>query len=229
MMGKEMRPGGWDSRDALLLRAVAAEGPRAICALQWGAFQEVEEEQEEEEEEEQEEEEQEGTKTEAALKDGIRTGVASVATIPPGIHTPGQVDIRKQAPESAAATPLPAGASKQLYTVLEERKTSIGPGLMGTDHTYVMPGKDKRSAALAKLDQIRGEGGTGALDVSIDPSELEGLDEAGIRALYQQRVLEEQARRGAGDLSDMVAARAAQQARKIEAKKKQEEEERFKF
>lgn len=30
----------------------------------------------------------------------------------------------------------------QLYTVLEQRKASVGAGLMGTDHVYVLPGQD---------------------------------------------------------------------------------------
>ena len=92
--------------------------------------------------------------------------------------------------------------------------------------------QDKRTAALAKLDAIRGEVGSAGVDVSIDATEIEGLDEEAIRDLYQQRLLEEQMKRGGGDLSDMVAARAAQQARKADAKRKQQEtqeEERFKF
>jgi hypothetical protein len=28
----------------------------------------------------------------------------------------------------------------QLYTVLEQRKASVGTGLLGTEHTYVIPG-----------------------------------------------------------------------------------------
>jgi hypothetical protein len=30
----------------------------------------------------------------------------------------------------------------QLYTVLEQRKASVGTGLLGTDHTYVIPGAE---------------------------------------------------------------------------------------
>lgn len=30
----------------------------------------------------------------------------------------------------------------QLYTVLEQRKASVGAGLMGTDHVYVLPGQE---------------------------------------------------------------------------------------
>jgi hypothetical protein len=30
----------------------------------------------------------------------------------------------------------------QLYTVLEQRKASVGTGLLGTEHTYVMPGAE---------------------------------------------------------------------------------------
>lgn len=38
----------------------------------------------------------------------------------------------------------------QLYTVLEQRKATVGAGLMGTDHVYVMPGADGTATAAGK-------------------------------------------------------------------------------
>jgi len=193
----------------------------------WGAFQEVEEEEFSSSEEE-EEEAGEGEDPETA--DGLRTGVATTATLPPGVATPAMVDIRKQVPDSAAPTPLPAGAPKELYTVLEQQKASLGAtSLMGSAHTYAIPGgKDKKAEALAKLNSVRGEV-AGASEVTVDPSEIEGMSDAEIRALYQRRLAEARSSAGREDLSGMVAARAAQQARKRDDKRKADEEERFKF
>ena len=33
-----------------------------------------------------------------------------------------------------------AGEKQQLYTVLEQQAAGVGAGLMGSDHTYVLPG-----------------------------------------------------------------------------------------
>lgn len=57
-------------------------------------------------------------------------------------------------------------------------------------------------------------------EVTLTMDELEGLDEAGVKALYEQRVA---AAAGRGtdkqeDFSDMVAAKAAQQKRKLAGK-----------
>lgn len=45
-----------------------------------------------------------------------------------------------------------------------------------------------------RLDTLRKQTG-GDIDVAIDPEELEGLDDAAIKQLYEQRLAEEQARR----------------------------------
>lgn len=45
-------------------------------------------------------------------------------------------------PDTAYCTATAAAAPKQLYTVLEQQKAAVGAGtLMGSEHTYVIPGK----------------------------------------------------------------------------------------
>lgn len=38
----------------------------------------------------------------------------------------------------------------QLYTVLEQRKASVGGGLLGTEHTYVIPGAETAAGGKRK-------------------------------------------------------------------------------
>ena len=79
--------------------------------------------------------------------ESLADGYASVAsgfasTLPSGIETPSEIDLRKT-----------SEGPKQLYTVLEQQKASVGTGaLMGSEHTYVIPGgaqqgKEKLSIA----------------------------------------------------------------------------------
>ena len=52
---------------------------------------------------------------------------------------------------------------------------------------------NKQSAALCRLEILRQQNPSD-VEVAIGPDELEGLDEASIQALYNQRVAEERAR-----------------------------------
>ncbi|GFH25507.1 PSP domain-containing protein, partial [Haematococcus lacustris] len=97
--------------------------------------------------------------------------------------------------------------------------------LLGTDHVYVIPGdKTKKPAKPGTID----------VEVTLTPEEMEGLDDAGIKALYEEKVAE--ARRAANtreDFSSLVAENAAKQKRKAAAKqdplKKQKTGKDFKF
>jgi splicing factor 3B subunit 2 len=56
------------------------------------------------------------------------------------------------------------------------------------------------------------------VEVTISPEELEGLDEAAIRALYEERVAQVKAANAREDFSDMVAEDAAARKRKMTAR-----------
>ena len=56
------------------------------------------------------------------------------------------------------------------------------------------------------------------VDVTLTPEELEGLDEAGIKALYEEKLAEARSSNRHEDLSDMVRQNAAAQKRKLAAK-----------
>lgn len=71
------------------------------------------------------------------------------------------------------------------------------------------------------------------IEVTLSPEEIEGLDEAAIRQLYEERVEQMKQATRREDFSDMVAAKAAQQKRKLAQKQsgkaKKQKEEKFKF
>lgn len=48
----------------------------------------------------------------------------------------------------------PCAGEKQLYTVLEQQAASAGQGLMGSDHTYVVPGGGEKAAGGARRPQL---------------------------------------------------------------------------
>ncbi|KAJ1814019.1 hypothetical protein LPJ75_002948 [Coemansia sp. RSA 2598] len=143
--------------------------------------------------------------------DQLRSGIAS---IPSGLETPSVIQLRKQAAVDESAE------RRSLYTVLPEQATAKLEGIMGSQFTYDMssaldPSKGGAAAAASgKKAKPIGKG----VDIALDASELEGLDEEALKAKY------EEAAYGASigtagahnheDLSDMVAEHAATQARK---------------
>ncbi|KAI7836288.1 hypothetical protein COHA_009837 [Chlorella ohadii] len=190
--------------------------------VRWGELESEEEESEEEEEEEEEEEDLEDTESLADGYASVASGLAS--SLPSGIETPAEIDLRKT-----------SEGPKQLYTVLEQQKANVGAGtLMGSEHTYVIPGaggaagKEKLSIAAQKRLEALRKDMPSDVDVSIDPTELEGLDDAALRELYEMRVAEQRAAAGREDFSDMVAAKAAAQKRKA-AEKAGGKDKKFKF
>ena len=175
------------------------------------------------------EDEEEDLEDTESLADGLASVASGFASsLPSGIETPAEIDLRKT-----------SEGPKQLYTVLEQQKATVGAGaLMGSDHTYVIPGaqqpgKEKLSIAAQarrvwymspflstrgsralsriscilpyftsqmallqkRLEALRREMPSD-VDVSIDPSELEGLDDAALRDLYEARVVEQRAAAG---------------------------------
>lgn len=190
----------------------------------WGDLESEEEAESEEEEEEEEEPEEDEEANEAALADGFTSTQSGLASsIPSGIETPAEVQLRKQ-PEDEGP--------KQLYQVLEQKKTSVGTSLMGSEHTYVVPGaeggeKKMSLAAQKRLEKLRKEMPSD-LDVSINPEELEGLDDAALKELYDMRLKEQRIAAGREDFSDLVAAKAATQKRKA-TETKSGKDKKFKF
>jgi hypothetical protein len=71
------------------------------------------------------------------LAAGISTDATGIASLQSGLETPDVALNLRKSGDSVAGTE--SAAAPTLYTVLEQRKASVGAGLLGTDHTYVIP------------------------------------------------------------------------------------------
>ena len=185
----------------------------------WGDLEEEEEEEESEDEVDDEAEDGEDGEelTEEQIADGTASGFTSMASLPSGVETPDVIDLRKKSGTGGDETP-------QLYQVLQEQEASVGGAVMGSAHTYALPGADDKkkkkdgvstaAAAAAKKAEAYMVGKGADMEVTLRPEELEGLDEAAIAAKYEQRMLEERDMSIPEDFSGMVAEKAKQAKRK---------------
>ncbi|CAG8610724.1 9678_t:CDS:10 [Acaulospora morrowiae] len=166
---------------------------------------------------------------EEALQEGLATP-SGISSVPSGLETPEYIELRKFQNNTVSPSPstLPSGLAtpdfielrkysksdedepKQLYTVLPQKDAAIS-GFMGSQHVYDMT---NASTATGTIKGVKRKAvGTG-VDVALDPSEMEVLDEETLRAKFeeaQQANLPEGARE---DFSDMVAEHANKQAKK---------------
>eukprot|EP00457_Paulinella_chromatophora_P015000 gb/GEZN01015522.1/.p1 GENE.gb/GEZN01015522.1/~~gb/GEZN01015522.1/.p1 ORF type:complete len:206 (-),score=62.70 gb/GEZN01015522.1/:152-769(-) len=132
--------------------------------------------EEEEEVEDTSDEEEEEEETES---DGITTSESTMSGM--GTETPQTLQLRKQDGGTGAETPQAPVQQKSLYTVFEEKKTTVGAGqLFGSQHTYVLP-----TGGVGMGDVKRAPG---QVDVSLNPDELEGLDAQTLKRKYDTQV-----------------------------------------
>lgn len=90
----------------------------------------------------------------------------------------------------------------QLYHILQEKKQDkLRKDIMASTHTY----------DLTSVNQLRKKG---AVEVALNPAELETIDEAGLSAKYDEKIKQQQESLQKEDLSDMVADHVARQKRK---------------
>lgn len=197
---------------------------KPLLMMRWGELEEEGSEEEvSSEEEEEEEEEEESEQSEEETLEEEYANLAAEMAVPSGIETPREVVLRK-----ADEGP------KQLYQVLEQEKTKVRQSaLMGSEYAYKVPGEegggeeDKKLtiAARKRLEMLRQQVPSD-VEVALDPTELETLDDAALRELYEGRVAELRKRE---DFSDLVAAKAAAQKRKATEKQSGKQDKKFKF
>lgn len=116
----------------------------------------------------------------------------------------------------------------QLYTILPEKRTErVGQAMMGSTHVYDLPPatttqksnififKKEICIVISSYHLIINNkfflSGSGGVELSLDPSELEGLDSESMAARYEQTLREQQGNLAKEDFSDMVAEHAAKQ------------------
>ncbi|CAH0492698.1 unnamed protein product [Peronospora farinosa] len=139
----------------------------------WGEIEEEEVDEEEDEGEEAEDFKEGDAEAKGLDATGLETpfvdGISSVAS---GLTTPGIVDLRK----GSRGTETP-DAPQQLYTVLEQKETSVGTSLYGSGHAYVVPGAaEDSSGTRTETGRVRRRFEDAPLSKSANPAEDE--DEA---------------------------------------------------
>jgi splicing factor 3B subunit 2 len=203
----------------------------------WGEIEEAEEAEEEVDESEEEEEEGggemeelDGVPTNDVIEpSGLETPSGIISTVPSGLETPEFLELRKSRFDVAPQAPQ-TQEQRDLYRVLPERQKKKGfLGNQGYDISHTTLDEDTPTSVLFTLNpKLIGQ--KKGIDVALDPSQLENLTKADLRALHDK----EEARLGSEKrgyhqeegLSDMVAEHAAAQAKK---RKTQEEKKKSKF
>lgn len=129
---------------------------------------------------------------------GLVTPSGFTSTTTSGLETPDQIELRKD--RRGDDTPSTVDHEhRPLYTILQQKDTKVS-GFMGSSYTYDIAG--------GRPGKVSGDD----IEIALDPSEMDTLDEAGLRAKYEQTVNEGSEERV--DLSDMVAEHAAKTDKK---------------
>lgn len=113
--------------------------------------------------------------------EGLATpsGISSVAMT--GIETPGhEIDLRKGV-QSVSSVDTPS-QPRTLYSVLQSKDTTVSStSLYGSDRQYVLPSETKK----------RPRNVIGKVDVALDPSELNNLNQKQLKAKYDEERLKQ--------------------------------------
>ena len=185
----------------------------------WGALEDVDESEDESEGESDEE---------GSLAEGSEPDAAEEAAgAEPEALEP--LDLRKEKRGKGEEDEGPP----QLYRVLDVEDASVAEGsLMGSAHTYVVPGAGGAVGAApgAAPRRARREPAAGATEIALDPEDLErGMDDAAVAARFEAENAARRAAAAPEDFSDMVAENARKSKRKADAKKKESDAKKFKF
>jgi len=203
----------------------------------WGEIEEAEEEVDEVEESEEEEEE--GDEGEEMAEDmdgiptndmiepsGLETPSGITSAVPSGLETPEFLELRKSRFDVA---PIEPQEQRDLYHVLPETQKKKGfLGNQGYDISRPTLDEDTPTNVCPRYSELIGQ--KKGIDVALDPSQLENLTKADLRALHDKEEARQRSeKRGFSqneDMSDMVAEHAAMQSKK---RKTQDEKKKSKF
>ena len=181
----------------------------------WGELESESEEESEEEEEEEEEEEGEDQTGLVTPAEGLVTP-SGLASIPTGLETPEIIELRKRKIESemdGGDTPA------QLYQVLPEKRVDrVSGAMMASTHIYDMTGTSAPREGVPIVQprgrvQLPGMSDQ-AVELALDPSELDLVDTEAMAARYEQQIREQQSHLQKEDHSDMLADHLARQKNK---------------
>mmetsp|Transcript_16524 Transcript_16524/g.29664 ORF Transcript_16524/g.29664 Transcript_16524/m.29664 type:complete len:579 (-) Transcript_16524:172-1908(-) len=189
----------------------------------WGQIEDEEEEEDESDEEEDEEDEDQMAADDSLMETSdsdMKSGIESVSSISSGMETPETLQLRKK-DGTGTETPdtIQQGATKQLYQVLEEKKTSVGGALFGTSHTYVVPSEtsasERRAREAKKVKQA-------AVDLALTPDEIANMNPEALKDKYDAELQKEKNARAAQkeDVSDVIAEETRKRKRNSKKKSK---------
>lgn len=200
----------------------------------WGQIEEAEEEVEEEPEDEEEDEEQlsdqemDGVPTDEIEPSGLETPSGITSAVPSELETPEFLELRKK---SRFDMPPEPSEPRELYRVLPEAETKKGfLGSQGYD--FSAPTLDDEVTSVKSFSKSKLIVQKRGVEVALDPSELENLSKADLRALHDREEARQKADKrpyNQEDLSDMVAEHAAQQAKKRKPQDEGKKKSKFKF
>ena len=193
------------------------------------------EEDDDVEEEEEEEDDDDGQDDQSEIDENA--GISSVtSTTPSGAATPDALQLRKRLAEgvhtpSAVSTggldtpdSTHSSAAPQLYQVLEQTSSKVGAAAFGSSHGYVVPPPPPPGVGTAGGANRAKGGGGGAprdgIELALDPSELEHLDEGALRQRYEQLRTAERAASAPEDVSDIIEEQERKRRRKQEGQSK---------
>jgi splicing factor 3B subunit 2 len=177
----------------------------------------------------------------AGTEDDIADGIASISSMAPsGMATPDAINLRKQTADGLGTpsafsegldTPgaTGAGPAPQLYQVLQQTESRIGSSAFGSTHGYIVPPPPPPGIGTGPAAANRPGGGGGAgrrvgkgsdgVELALDPSDLEKLDEGALRARYEQQRQAERKESAPEDMSDIIEEQERKRERKLESQK----------
>lgn len=152
--------------------------------------------------------------------------VSSVTSTSSGMETPEALQLRKDAEDTTTEGSVDKGP-KSLYTVLEEKKTGVGSALFGSQHTYVVPtaqSESEKRVAAAKSKAA------GAVNVSLNPEDLESLDAVTLKRKYEaQLAAEDVSKKVRDDKDDDADDRQLKKSKGTAAAKDKKKQQKYKF
>lgn len=195
----------------------------------WGELESESEEEESEEEESEAEEEGEDQTGLVTPAEGLVTP-SGLASIPTGLETPEIIELRKRKIESemdGGDTPA------QLYQVLPEKRVDrVAGAMMASTHIYDMAGANAPREGVPIVQprgrvQLPGMSDQ-AVELALDPSELDLVDTEAMKARYEQQI-REQSHLQKEDHSDMLADHLARQKNKRKRQQTQSDKQTKKY
>ena len=178
----------------------------------WAAMEADISDEEESEDEDEGEDGDASVAGESVTDSDITAGISSVSSMPSGLATPDSIHLRKMTADglgtpSGTDTPDSIADPKQLYQILEQRDAKVGSAAFGSSHTYQVPSTKSKAAPA------------GGVAVTLDPDQLDKLDEATLKARYDEQRKAEQEANAPEDVSDIIEEQERKRRKRDEARK----------